>query len=105
MPRRIADVADLDRARPEPAGRDLVAVFLEALLPDGHGLWVGRLRHQRLILRARLGHLERRRERKDRASVLDRHHSAGGERAAVADAVDGVDDRDIGIAGPDEVGM
>ena len=86
-------------------GRDLVAVLLQALLPDGHGLRIGRLGHQRLILRARLGHLERRRERKDRPSVLDRDHPAGGERAAVADAVDGIDDRESGIAGPDEVGM
>ena len=38
-------------------------------------------------------------------AVLDRHHAAGGEAAAVADAVDLVDDRDLGIAAEQEIGM
>ena len=36
-------------------------------------------------------------------TVLDRHHTAGGEAAAVADTVDLVDDRVFGIAGPHEI--
>ena len=37
--------------------------------------------------------------------VLDRHHAAGGEAAAVADAVDLVDDRHLGIAAEQEIGV
>lgn len=39
----------------------------------------------------------------DRLPVLDRDHAPGGEGPAVADAVDGVDDRRAGVAGPQEV--
>ena len=41
----------------------------------------------------------------DRLAVLDRDDAARGEAAAVADAVDLVDDRDARIAGPQEVGV
>src|SRR5665809_65154 len=41
----------------------------------------------------------------DRLSVLDGHHTAGGEAAAVADTVDLVDDRHRGVAGTQEIGM
>ena len=38
-------------------------------------------------------------------AVLDRHDAAGDEALAVADAVDLVDDRNAGIAGPEEIGV
>ena len=38
-------------------------------------------------------------------AMLDRHHAAGGEALAVANAVDLVDDRHLGIAGQQEVGV
>ena len=41
----------------------------------------------------------------DRLAVLDRHDAAGGEAAAVADAVDLVEDRHGRVAGPQEVGV
>ena len=50
-------------------------------------------------------HLEARLQVEDGPTVLDGHDSAGGERAAVADAVDLVEDRHRGIAGAQEVGV
>ena len=49
--------------------------------------------------------MERRRHGEDRLAVLDRHHAAGGEALAVADAVDLVDDRHFGIAAEQEIGV
>ncbi len=42
---------------------------------------------------------------KMRLAVLDRENAAGGEAAAVAHALDLVDDRHRGIARPHEIGM
>ena len=63
------------------------------------------LGHGDLVLESVLGDMERGRHGEDRHAMLDRHHLAGGEAAAVAIAVDLVDDRDGGIAGADEVTM
>ena len=52
-----------------------------------------------------LGHLEARLQVEDRLPVLDGDHPAGGEGAAVADAVDLVEDRHVRVAGPQEVGV
>ena len=41
----------------------------------------------------------------DRLAVLDRHHAPGREAAAVANAVDLVDDGHRGIAGAQEIGV
>jgi len=38
-------------------------------------------------------------------AVLDRHHPPGREAAAVADAVNFVDDGDLGVARQQEIGM
>ncbi len=38
-------------------------------------------------------------------AVLDRHDAAGDKALAVADAVDLVDDRHAGVAGPQEIGV
>ena len=45
------------------------------------------------------GHVE------DRAAVLDGDHPAGGEALAVSNPVDGVEDRDAGVAGAQEVAV
>ena len=71
----------------------------------GQRLGVGHLGHRRLVLEALLGHLEARLQVEDGLAVLDGHHAAGGERAAVADAVDLVEDRHGGVTGPQEVGV
>ena len=42
---------------------------------------------------------------KDRLAVLARQDPAGGEALAVADAVDVVDDRNLGVAAEQEVGV
>ena len=68
-------------------------------------LRIGRLGHRVLVLRARLEHVERRRQVEDRLAVLDRDHPPRREAAAVADAVDVVDDRHPRVAGPQEVGV
>ena len=49
--------------------------------------------------------VERRRQVEDGLAVLDGHDPAGGERAAVADAVDLVEDRHRRVAGAQEVGV
>jgi hypothetical protein len=49
--------------------------------------------------------VERRRQGEDRASMLDGDNPAGGEGAAVANAVDCVDNRNGGIAGAQEIRM
>src|SRR2546430_4648377 len=41
----------------------------------------------------------------NRLPVLDGDHAAGGEALAVADAVDLVDDRHLGVAGEQEIGV
>ena len=63
------------------------------------------VRHRRLMAQAGLVAVERHRHGEDRLAVLDRDHAAGGEALAVADAVDVVDDRHLGIAGEQEIGV
>jgi hypothetical protein len=55
------------------------------------------------VLGTRLVRLEGGGEREDRLPVLDRDDPAGGERAAVADAVDLVEDRHRRVARPEEI--
>ncbi len=57
------------------------------------------------MLEADLVLLERGLQRKDRLAVLDRHHAPRGEGAAIADPVDLVDDRHLGVAGPHEIAV
>ena len=57
------------------------------------------------MLEALLGHLEARLQVEDGLAVLDGHDAPGGERAAVADPVDLVEDRHLRVAGPQEVGV
>src|SRR5262249_53571809 len=63
------------------------------------------LRHFELVLEARLPDLKRRLQVEDRPPVLDRDHPPRGEARAVADPVDVVQDRHLGIARPQEVGV
>ncbi len=48
-------------------------------------------------------HVEARLQVEDRLPVLDRDDASGGERLAVADAVDLVEDRRVRVAGTQEV--
>ena len=63
------------------------------------------LRHRHLMLQALFVDLEGRLEREDRLAVLDGDHAPRGEGAAVADAVDLVDDRHLGVARPHEIAV
>ena len=58
-----------------------------------------------LMLEAGLVGVKRDQHRKDRVAVLARGDAPRGEALAVADAVDVVDDRDLGIAGQQEIGV
>ena len=49
--------------------------------------------------------LERRGEEEDRFPVLDRGHAPHRKTAAIAGAIDRVDDRMLDVAGPQEVRM
>ena len=57
------------------------------------------------MLEAGLVDLERRFQREDRLAVLDGDDAPRGERAAVANAVDLVDDRHLGVARTHEIAV
>jgi hypothetical protein len=63
------------------------------------------VRHVEGVLEARLFDLEAGGHVEYRLAVLDRHHPPRGERAAVTNAVDLVEDRRLGVAGAQEVGV
>jgi hypothetical protein len=65
----------------------------------------GYVRHRLLVFEAGLLALERDDHRQDRLAVLDRLHAPRREGAAVAHAVDFVDDRQAHVAGAQEVGV
>ena len=88
------------RADPvDELGREPIGVRLEPLADRRQRLGIGRVGHRVLVLGPGFGDVERRRQVEDRAAVLDRDDPAGREAAAVADAVDVVDDRDRGSPG------
>ncbi len=61
--------------------------------------------HFGLVREAWLGAVERHRHGEDGVAVLDGDDAPGGEALAVADAVDLVDDRHLGIAAEHEIGV
>ena len=63
------------------------------------------LGHRQLVVRARFVVVEAGLEVEDRPTVLDRHDTAGREAAAVADAIDLVQDRQGRVARAQEVGV
>ena len=65
----------------------------------------GDLRHPGLMAQAGLVAMERDRHGEDRFAMLDRDHPPGGEALAVANAIDLVDDRHLGVAAEQEVGV
>ncbi len=65
----------------------------------------GDVGHGELVRESIFVYVERGRHVEDRAPVLDRDHPAGGERPAVADAVDLVEDRNARVPWPEEVGV
>ena len=85
--------------------RELLGVRTGPLLLGGERLGRRRLGHRVLVLEARLVDLEGRREVEDRLAALDGDDAPRRERAAVADAVDVVDDRLSHVAGAKEVGV
>ena len=102
-PARQLGRALIDRPlAPDPldeVGREPVGVRLESLPERRQRLGIGRVRHRVLVLGTGLVDVERRRQIEDRPAVLDRDDAPGREAAAVADAVDLVDDRDRGSPG------
>ena len=68
-------------------------------------LGIGRRGHRHLVLVALLALLERDRHVEDRAPALPRDDVTRRERLAVADAVDGEDDRHARIAGTQEIAV
>ena len=65
----------------------------------------GDVRHLRLMGETFFVAVERHRHDEDRLAVLDRLHPPRGEALAVAHALDVVDDRNLGIAGEQEIGV
>ena len=63
------------------------------------------IRHRQLVVEAGLRLVERAAHREDRPAVLDRLDAARGEAAAVADALDIVNDGPRGIAGQQEIAV
>ena len=103
------DRPDLDRPLAFPIGFHLRRQAIEQeLFQFGlarQGLRCGHLRHFHLVRQTLLLLVEGGCHGEDRLPVLDRHHAAGGKAAAVADAVDIVDDRHRGIAGAQEIAV
>ncbi len=102
-------VAELERALPrKPAlhlGRQCRQHFRRHARRGLDVLGLGHFRHRQLVLAAVLLLLERGGEEQDRLAVLDRGHAPHREAAAVAGAVDHVDDRRLDIAGAQEVAV
>ena len=71
----------------------------------GQGVRVGTSRHRRLVGHPLLGDLERRRQIEDGPPVLDGDDPAGAEGPPVAEAVDLVEDRGVGVARAEKVGV
>src|SRR5205814_4912503 len=57
------------------------------------------------MFETRLVNVKRDHQGKDRLAVLDRDHAPRGEALAIADAVDFVDDRHLGIAADQEIAV
>ena len=71
----------------------------------GQGVGLGDERHRRLVGHPLLGDLERRRQVEDGPPVLDGHDPTGAEGSPVAEAVDLVEDRGVGIPWAEKVGV
>ena len=104
---RVAvDVAQIDRAWPVVELAELVGVRRHAGLEVGEVLGAAHvLGHCHLVIRSRLVLVEAGLEVEDRPSVLDRHDAAGREAAAVANAIDLVQDGQGRVARAQEIGV
>ena len=100
--RVVRDVADVECARPVGV---LDTGSGKALLAGGQAVGFGDVGHLVEMVEAGFGDVERRRHVEDRPPVLDGGDAAGRERAAVADPVDLVQHRHVGVARPHEVGV
>jgi hypothetical protein len=101
----VVDVAGVDGAGAVEPVAPLLGSVGEALGEGGHRLGRGCRRHRGLVLEPGLRHLERGGQVEDGPAVLDGHHPPRGERPAVSDAVDLVEDRHRRVAGAQEVGV
>ncbi|CAN1723545.1 protein of unknown function [Hyphomicrobium sp. 1Nfss2.1] len=101
--------AHLDGALAAPVAthgwRQCIDVLVDDVLGVGKGLRWGQIGHRGLVLETRLGLVKRAAHREDGAAVLNRLNPPGGEAAAVADALDIVEDWTRGIAGEQEVAV
>src|SRR3569833_1236823 len=75
------------------------------LLVVFQALRVGHQRHLGLMLKAPLASLEGGRKREDLRPMLDGHNPARREAGAVARTVHLIENRHLGIAGPEKIGM
>src|SRR6476660_9499266 len=103
------DQPDLDRSLSLPIAPDswwqaVDQKFLQVGLAR-QGFRLRHLRHLHLMREAFLDLMEGSAHGEDRLAMLDRNHAAGGKAAAIADAVDIVDDRHRRIPGPEEIGV
>src|SRR5699024_6933955 len=100
------NVPQLDRPRQLEARTDLVLLALDQLAVRLQVFRADDVRHRRLVLEGALfGDAERRGQREDRLAVLDRLDPPSAERTPVTSPVDVIDDRDLRVAGAQEVGM
>src|SRR5918994_3804865 len=99
------DVADVDGPGPVDPRPDVPLVIPDPLAQGGQLLGRGDVGHLERVLEARLLDLEAGRHVEDRLAVLDGDDPAGRERPPVADAIHLVEDRQLGIAGPQEIGV
>ena len=103
VPGEVTDVALVDRVGPvEPLGQ-LLLPRLEALVERRQRLGIGYVGHGELVLQALLEIVEGSLEVEDGPTVLNGHDAPGREGPPVPDAVHLVEDRNAGVARPQEV--
>ena len=103
VPGQLADVALVDGVGPVEPVDQLLLPGLESLEERRQLLGWRDLGHGELVLEPLFGVVERGLQVEDGTPVLNGHHAPGREGAAVADAVDLVEDRHGGVAGAQEV--
>jgi hypothetical protein len=110
--RRVKGILRVDRPHLEGAGeerplakprRQPITHRRRQLLLGHHAFGGRRRRHVVLVGEARLRHLEGGGHVEDRVPALDRAHAPGGERAAVADSIDVVDDGSAHVPRAEEI--
>ena len=101
----LAAVDHLETVGETPVGGVVLRHLLVDVAVGGQFVWRRHVRHFGLVLQAALLDLEGRGHVEDRLSVLDADDAPGGEALAVPDAVDVEQDRSLGVAAAQEVGV